>query len=110
MAKFYGEIGFGITEETEPQSGIWESKIVKRRYTGDIYQYTRRYESSGETVNDNVSVSNDISIVGDQYAISHLGEIKFIDWLGTKWSVKSITVLYPRITISLGGVYNGPTD
>lgn len=32
MAKFYGVIGYAVTEETKP--GVWTEKIVERMYYG----------------------------------------------------------------------------
>ena len=33
MAKFYGVIGYAVTEETKP--GVWAEKIIERMYYGD---------------------------------------------------------------------------
>lgn len=34
MAKFYGVIGYAVTEETKP--GVWTEKIIERMYYGDL--------------------------------------------------------------------------
>ena len=34
MAKFYGVIGYAVTEETKP--GVWAEKIIERMYYGDL--------------------------------------------------------------------------
>ena len=69
MAKFYGNVGFAETVETEPS--VWEEKIVERPYFGDVLRRSRRLESSGN-VNSNVNVTNEISIVADPYANQNL--------------------------------------
>ena len=33
MAKFYGIIGYAITEEIKP--GVWTERIIERMYYGD---------------------------------------------------------------------------
>lgn len=104
MAKYYGEIGYGVTVETAP--GVWEEVITTRKYSGDVIKSTRRYESSGN-VNDNVNINNTISIVADPYAYEHCGYMKYISWMGTKWKITSVDIEPPRITLSIGGVYNG---
>ena len=59
MAKFYGPIGYAVTVETRP--GVWEEQITERPYYGDLIRNTRRLQSS-ETLNDDISVANEISL------------------------------------------------
>ena len=103
MPKWYGKIGYGVTEETSP--GVWTEEIVERQYYGDILRNLRRLETSDQ-VNDNVSVSNEISIVSDPYAFENFHSIRWVEFMGAKWKVSSIEVQYPRLVLSLGGVYN----
>ena len=37
MAKFYGVIGYAVTEETEP--GIYEERIVEKEHFGDVIRF-----------------------------------------------------------------------
>ena len=103
MPKWYGNIGYGVTEETSP--GVWTEEIVERQYYGDIIRNLRRLETSDQ-VNDNVSVSNEISIVSDPYAFENFHSIRWVEFMGSKWKVTNIEVQYPRLLLSLGGVYN----
>lgn len=103
MPKWYGKIGYGVTEEASP--GVWTEEIVERHYYGDIIRNLRRLETSDQ-VNDNVSVSNEISIVSDPYAFENFHSIRWIEFMGAKWKVSSVEVQYPRLVLSLGGVYN----
>ena len=82
MAKFYGVIGYAVTEETKP--GVWTEKIIERMYYGDLTRNTRRLQSA-EQLNDNINVAN----------------------MGAKWKVTSVEVQYPRLILTMGGVYNG---
>ena len=104
MAKFYGNIGFAETVETEP--GVWVEKMTVRPYYGDLVRNTRRLENSGG-VNDNVNISNDISIIADPYANHNFHSIRYIEFMGAKWKVSNIEVRYPRLILTIGGVYNG---
>ena len=104
MAKFYGEIGYSITSETYP--GVWEPTIVKKNYYGDIIRNTRRLQSSGN-VNDNIEISNEISILSDPYAYENFHSIAYVEYMGAKWKVTNVEVQYPRLILTLGGVYNG---
>lgn len=106
MAKFYGIVGYGVTEETTP--GVWTDRIVERNYSGDaIKNYKKSY--SGESINDNIDVSNNISIISDPFAMQHFHTIKYVKWMGAAWKVSTIEVQYPRLILTIGGVYNGET-
>lgn len=104
MNKFYGKIGYAISEETVP--GVWVEQIVERSYYGDVIRNIRRLQSS-ENLNDNINVSNEISIVADAFANQNFHSMRYVEYMGTKWKVSSIEVKYPRLILSIGGVYNG---
>ncbi len=108
MARFSGEVGYGEAVETPAGSGVWVDEITEFVYTGDIIRNTRRLEE-GETLNNDISVGNSISIVADQYAVEHFFKIKYVKWAGVLWTVTSVQVQSPRLILSLGSVYNGPT-
>ena len=103
MAKYYGKIGFVSTEETEP--GIWEEVSAERSYFGDLIRNTRRLESSSK-INSDLNISNQISILADPYLNGNLQRIRYVKFMGTKWKVETVDVQYPRLILSLGGVYN----
>jgi len=103
MAKFYGQIGFSNTVETDP--GVWEEQIIERPYYGDLTRNTSRYEQSGG-VNDNITINNSISIVADPYATTNFQKMRYVVFLGAKWKINNAEVQYPRILLSIGGEYN----
>lgn len=104
MAKFCGKIGFVESRETSP--GVWTEEPIERSYTGDVTR-NMRYWNQGQNLNDDFNVSNSISIVADNYLYEHLGIMKYVTWMGTKWKISSIEVQRPRLILSIGGVYNG---
>lgn len=103
MAKWCGQIGFAETKETSP--GIWEEDIIERKYRGDLIRNSRRLQSS-DKVNDNINISNQISIVADPYANENFYSMRYACFRGTKWKITDIEVQYPRLLLTLGGVYN----
>lgn len=107
MARFCGNVGYLTTEETRP--GIWEDIITERKYYGDVVSNRSRWESN-ESVNDDINISSDISILADAFAYQHFSEIKYVEFMGAKWRVASATPDRPRITLTLGGLYNGQQD
>ena len=104
MAKFYGAIGYGKSIETS--SGVWEDQITERMYYGDLIRNSRRLQSSGN-LNDNINISNQISIVADPYANENFHLMKYASFMGTKWKITDVEVQYPRLILTVGGVYNG---
>jgi len=104
MAKFYGVIGYAATVETTP--GVWEEQITKRSYYGDLTRNTRKLQSSDQ-LNDNINVANEISIVADPFARENFHLMKYVEFMGAKWKISSVEVQYPRLILTVGGVYNG---
>lgn len=108
MTRFHGVIGYGITVEKPPGTGIWVPDIVEKSYYGDIVRNTRQLES-GDKVNDDIVIQNSISVVADEYADEHFHTIKYVTWQGIRWKVSAVEVQRPRLILTLGVPYNGPT-
>lgn len=104
--KFYGRVGYA--ENSETSQDVWDDSIIERMYVGDVLSNNRR-ANNGESVNDNLDISNRISVVADAFAYEHFFNMKYVEWMGTLWKIQSVEVQRPRLILSLGGVYNGPT-
>lgn len=111
MAKFVGTIGFLTTEEKEP--GYYEPVPRERSYKGDLVKNYVKREGSSDSINDNINISNNVSIVADPYAKEHIFEMKYLKFqmpkLGGYWTITNAEVAEPRIVLTLGGVYSGIT-
>ena len=101
--KWAGKIGFATPKEES--KGVWVDDITERKYFGDITRNLRRLEN-GTSVNDNITVANEISIVADPYAVQNFHSMRYITFMGTKWKISTVDVVYPRLRLTLGGVYN----
>lgn len=104
MARFVGRVGFAETKEISP--GVWDDEITERVYSGDVLRNTQRWEK-GSGVNDDLNIKNTISIVSDLYADENFYSIKYVTWRGVRWKVTDIEVQYPRLILSIGGIYHG---
>ena len=104
MAKFYGKLGFEQTNETSP--GIYEEEIIEHNYYGELIRNTRRLEQ-GASINDDVIITNQISILADPFIRKNFHSLRYVTYAGSKWKVTSIEVQYPRLILSIGGEYNG---
>lgn len=104
MAKFYGVIGYAVTKETAP--GVWTEEITEQSYYGDLTRNMRRLQDSGD-LNDDINVANEIGIVADPYANANFHSMRYVAFMGAKWKISKVEVQYPRLILTLGGVYNG---
>lgn len=109
MAKFYGAIGYALSQETVP--GVWEDVVIEKKYRGDVVLDQRRWRAE-EKVNDDLNLDNSISIIANAYAYNNIGTMKYIVWNNTPWKIQSFSINRPRIVIQIGGIYNGerPTE
>lgn len=103
MAKYYGHIGFA-TPINDERPGVTSDDIVERPYFGEVIRNARRVQSS-DTVNVDLALSNQISIVMDPYLAKNFYNIRYLTFMGTKWSVTNIEMRYPRMLIDIGGLY-----
>jgi len=106
MARYFGRVGYGKSVEKAP--GVFVDEITEREYYGDVLQNIKSIRE-GENLNPDLSVQNQISIVADDYAYDQFSAIRYIEWMGTLWTVSTVEVQRPRLLLRLGEVYNGPT-
>lgn len=109
MPKFYGPVGYAEPKEgTGEHEGVMEDVIAEHNYYGDVLRNTRKWESGSDIMSD-LRINNQISIMADEYAYKHFSAIKYVEYMGTRWTVTNVEVLRPRLLLTIGGVYNGPT-
>lgn len=104
MAKWYGTIGYVVSTETKP--GVWRPSVTEREYYGDILSADRRVQSA-DKVNDDLIIQNRLSIVADPYALQSVEYMRYASFMGANWEITKVEVQYPRLILTLGGVYNG---
>lgn len=101
--KWHGKIGFAEQVEYEP--GKWEMQNTERPYFGDLIRNTRLLQNSGNAI-DNINIGNQISIIADPYAKQNFHSIVYAEFMGSNWKISNIEVQYPRLILTLGGIYN----
>ena len=107
MAKFYVPIGCAIPFESRP--GVWKDRIEERAYYGELLGYSSRSTTSQDSTNDELNITSKFSIVADPFAHNNCHAMKYIRYMGTNWKITNIEPQYPRLILTVGGVYNGPT-
>lgn len=103
--KWFGKIGYEVTTEVRP--GVWNPDITEREYYGDIIRNTSRLTQSSDSTNDDVNISNQISIIADPFAYQNFHNMRYVEFMGALWNISNIDVQPPRLILTIGGVYNG---
>lgn len=106
MARFSGTIGY--VDTVDQGNGVHKKVRTERTYRGTITRTIGR-SNSGDKVNADISVENNITIVADAFAREKFYAIKYVIWSGVAWSVSSVQVEHPRLILQLGEVYSGTT-
>lgn len=104
--KFAGEVGFWI-KDAETRPGIYTEKMIERHYTGDVSRAYHKWTERDSSTTDNLRLNNEISIVGDIFALKNQGSIKYVLWNGIYWEVNTIGINPPRLVLEIGGVWDG---
>lgn len=101
--RYCGKLGFADeVEETAPS--VFTEKMTERTYYGDVLEFGRQMQ-----VGDKVKVGNQLSVLADPFANDHLYDLRYAVFMGQKWQVTSVKVQYPRLILTLGGLWNGST-
>ncbi len=91
-----------MTVETRP--GVWVEQITERKDYGELLNNYRVRQENG--VNDSVNIQNKISIVADPFANENFHAIRYVTLMGAKWKISNVSVEYPRLILTAGGLYN----
>ena len=105
MAKASGIIGYIIESETAPS--VWTKSFVDKKYRGDLISSGYRVQSNNQ-VSEDIRMLNRISFIADSFANANYHRIRYATYKNVKWSVTEVDdSRYPRLILTLGGVYNG---
>lgn len=108
MSRWYGNIGFAESVESTTIPGYYDEEITVKSYRGELFRNTRMLQNSSNSTNDEINIANQISIIADPYAHDHFYSIRYVEFSNAKWKVTNVDASqYPRLTLTLGGLYNG---
>lgn len=105
--KYSGNAGFRL-KDVEVEPDVYEPQLVVKRVRGDVIssRYQRDQNGDKSTI-DNIRITNQISLVADQFFMKHISNLLYMEYQGVKWKVESFDVSRaPRVIVDLGGVYN----
>ncbi len=103
MKKWFGNIGYSVQKESP--SGVWFEDFIVRQHYGDIIENNRKLQN-GEGINDDITISNKISILSDPFASINFMHMRYAEFAGVKWKITNVNVEYHRLVLTLGGEYN----
>lgn len=103
--RYAGKIGFVKTVDLG--NGIHNPETTERQYIGDVIRNTARWKENQDSINGDITINNQLSILIDPYALENFQYMKYIEWMGTLWNIESVEINYPRVILTIGGVYNG---
>ena len=106
--RWYGKVGYAQNYEVDPVNhpSVYDDVITEKQYTGDLMRNNSRW-NNGNSVNGEITNASQISILSDPYIIANYQYIRYAEVMGALWCVTSVEVQYPRLVLTLGGVYNG---
>lgn len=103
--KFSGKAGFRI-DDVEIEPGVYEPKVVVKAIKGNVVSNSYQHQNSDKSTIDNVRITNQLSIVANQFLNKHIANLMYVEFQGVKWKVENFDIRPPRVVVSLGGVYN----
>lgn len=104
MTRYAGNIGFYSGETNN--DGIVTPSYTDHKMRGDTFT-VRALRTESQQRQDDLSFSNQLSLLGDQYSFENFSNIVYAEFMGQKWKVTSVEIQYPRMTLTLGGIWNG---
>lgn len=107
MARFFGKVGYADQVETRPS--VWTDVITERELYGETDDMSWRYKSASDQVNNNLVLDRTFDLIVDRFAMDHYSTIRYICYGGARWEVTKLSYEYPRIHLTVGGIYHGPT-
>lgn len=103
MNKWSGMIGFSKTVETAPS--VYREEYVEKKYYGNFIKRSIRY-TTGQKVNEDISITNQLSVLANSYLMDNMSLMRYATIRGQKWKITDITPDWPRMTLTLGGIFN----
>ena len=103
MAKYAGLVGYVTQVESSP--GIWKDQIIEKKLRGDVLSQAQNFQI-GDKIVDDVTITNRISLIIDPYAKENSMNMRYLHYLGLKWKITSISIVRPRLIVTLGDEWN----
>lgn len=104
--RYSGKIGIAVQTETAP--GIWKDTITEHSKLGDVKQRTEVL-GSDDSVLPQYRTTTSISVLSDGVLKENYKNLRYVTYMGERWTIASVVNEPPRLVLYIGEVYNGPT-
>lgn len=104
--RYSGKFGYAVQTETSP--GVWEDVITERDHLGDVIQRTEVLGSDSSVLPE-YRTTTSISVLSDGTLKTNYQTLRYVWYMGKRWTVASAVLQPPRLIVYIGEVYNGPT-
>lgn len=107
--KYHGVVGYTKTVPTAP--GVYEEEVVEIPCFGDVTRNRAKW-NQGAGINDDIEISNSFSLMLNAQLTECFMDLRYIEWLGTKWKISTVEIAPPRLNVQVGGLYveNQPSE
>ena len=99
--KFSGEAGFRL-KDVEVEPDVYEPQLVSKIIKGDVVQNRYGRQNGDKSTIDNITITNQLSIVANQFLMKHIANLLYVKFQGVKWKVVSYNikaVFYTHLTL-----------
>lgn len=103
--RYSGAIGIAV--QTEKSPGIWEDTITEVPKLGDVVQRTEVL-GSADSVLPQYRTTTSISVLSDGVLKENYENLRYVTYMGKRWTIASAVIDAPRLVLYIGEVYNGP--
>lgn len=103
--RYSGKIG--VASQTEKAPGIWEDTITERDALGEVKQRTEVL-GTDDSVLAQYRTTTSISVFCEGVTKENYKDLRYITYLGQRWTIASAVFDFPRHVLYIGEVYNGP--
>lgn len=110
MAKFSGVLG--IVTGYNNNNGIAEPIVKEVDVYGEVISQSYKV-SSGQLGGDTLSIPSKFSFIVPPNVVSYFTDNSqgdytlYLTYYGRKMKIETFEIIYPRMNVTLGGVYNG---
>ena len=94
--KFSGEAGFRL-KDVEVEPDVFEPKLVSKIIKGGCRSDRYGRQNGDKSTIDNITITNQLSIVANQFLMKHIANLLYVKFQGVKWKVVSYNIKAPRI-------------
>lgn len=102
--RWFGKIGFGT--EVDKGYGNVEKEPIEKQYYGELTRSSQKNQYGQSSTNAEITLNNELQIVADKWALTHIHDMIYAEIAGAKWNILSVEEHYPRLYLSIGGVYH----